>query len=590
MHDDHFLFSWLHISDLHFGHGGAGWRADQKIMNNELLKDVQSRQFGPERPDAIFITGDIAFSGLEEEYELATHWIDELCATLHLPKHRVFMVPGNHDVDMRNDKNRNTQRMIASLHGGDSIDNSLVDTDDKSLITRRIENYIRFAQKYGPQDDLFWSSSLQARLGLEVRVAGLNTSLLCTRGGDREKLQVGTRQLGATIAVKSGVGVNEILIALTHHPLNWLAKRDRDLCAPMFQRFVDIHLFGHTHEAENVVTTCRGSSLLSINAGAAHMAEGSSRHRYNIAAVRFLEKEGALSLRVWPRVWSTKGFRFIVDNENIDDDHLIHADCPIATKLRPARIWLDRKKAACGETIRVQVSSLPRDSEFDVMLLGSMTGFGVCKLKTDRGGEGYCDFQVPYMNASGKFIKPGVFTVAAFCGGGRIEARLEIEAGPNENIVVRKHATQSQSDTNFAARYNLCVRWGFLDILYAAILFRDAPSVSFNGISSVFLQSHGDRSCSIMLAAESSRSPEHPWLPVRRTMPPLRTVRGTISFRLNRPLEREQLKAVAEGHSWKVQFMFLFAVELHLSHQLRAVTQLSADEIRVILGQPNVTR
>ena len=54
--------TWLHLSDLHFGHGReARHRVDQQIVCHEILRDAGevAAQLGP--PDLIFITGDIAY-------------------------------------------------------------------------------------------------------------------------------------------------------------------------------------------------------------------------------------------------------------------------------------------------------------------------------------------------------------------------------------------------------------------------------------------------------------------------------------------------------------------------------------------------
>ena len=51
-------FTWLHISDTHFGHGkGTRHRVDQKMVTREILNDCKEmfENVGP--PDAVFFTG-----------------------------------------------------------------------------------------------------------------------------------------------------------------------------------------------------------------------------------------------------------------------------------------------------------------------------------------------------------------------------------------------------------------------------------------------------------------------------------------------------------------------------------------------------
>src|SRR5205823_4247764 len=47
----------------------------------------------------VFFTGDAAQSGKAEEYEEATDFFQALCKELDLGLDRLFVVPGNHDID-----------------------------------------------------------------------------------------------------------------------------------------------------------------------------------------------------------------------------------------------------------------------------------------------------------------------------------------------------------------------------------------------------------------------------------------------------------------------------------------------------------
>lgn len=59
------LLSWLHVSDIHFGHGDLGHGWDQKLVLDTLRRDVE-QLLAAERvpsPEIVLVTGDIAFSG-----------------------------------------------------------------------------------------------------------------------------------------------------------------------------------------------------------------------------------------------------------------------------------------------------------------------------------------------------------------------------------------------------------------------------------------------------------------------------------------------------------------------------------------------
>jgi 3',5'-cyclic AMP phosphodiesterase CpdA len=90
---------WLHISDLHMRPLQA---FDSDIVLKKLLEDIETCiQNDSLQPDFIILSGDISYSSKPEEYELAKKFLDRLLEISRLAKDRIFIVPGNHDVDRR---------------------------------------------------------------------------------------------------------------------------------------------------------------------------------------------------------------------------------------------------------------------------------------------------------------------------------------------------------------------------------------------------------------------------------------------------------------------------------------------------------
>ena len=88
--------TWLHISDLHV-RGGDPY--DRDVALRTLVKSVAEYRDRGRAPDVIFATGDIAHAGKPPEYEIAGKFFDDLLAAAKLDKSRLFVIPGNHDVD-----------------------------------------------------------------------------------------------------------------------------------------------------------------------------------------------------------------------------------------------------------------------------------------------------------------------------------------------------------------------------------------------------------------------------------------------------------------------------------------------------------
>src|ERR1700693_1176664 len=109
----------LHISDIHFRHPLCASDMDpDRSYRTRLIQDAHDRanELGP--VDAILVTGDIAFCVAPEEYTDALGWLIELAAACGCRLERIFVVPGNHDVDRNiirsNASVRNVQLAISS--------------------------------------------------------------------------------------------------------------------------------------------------------------------------------------------------------------------------------------------------------------------------------------------------------------------------------------------------------------------------------------------------------------------------------------------------------------------------------------------
>lgn len=88
---------WLHFSDFHFA-GSPGPQGEAMgCLVDYIQRDFQNT---PGKIDAIFLVGDIAFSGKQAEYDRFTkEFLTPLLSLPSLQGAKVFAVPGNHDVD-----------------------------------------------------------------------------------------------------------------------------------------------------------------------------------------------------------------------------------------------------------------------------------------------------------------------------------------------------------------------------------------------------------------------------------------------------------------------------------------------------------
>src|SRR6185436_3231946 len=88
---------WLHLTDLHVGRPDEA----QRVAICSLVEAVQST-LGTEAIDAVFLTGDIAYSGDRKEYDEFLSIVLGPLRQLPVVRAAKFIaVPGNHDLDCR---------------------------------------------------------------------------------------------------------------------------------------------------------------------------------------------------------------------------------------------------------------------------------------------------------------------------------------------------------------------------------------------------------------------------------------------------------------------------------------------------------
>jgi 3',5'-cyclic AMP phosphodiesterase CpdA len=86
--------SWLHISDFHM-RASDSWSQD--VVLKAMCEDIVRQRKEGTSADFILATGDLAFSGKVEEYELAAGFFDAVSAASGVAENRIFCIPGNHD-------------------------------------------------------------------------------------------------------------------------------------------------------------------------------------------------------------------------------------------------------------------------------------------------------------------------------------------------------------------------------------------------------------------------------------------------------------------------------------------------------------
>lgn len=421
----------LHLSDVHFRSAEGDLPAARieqvkreefkrmrvlgKAWSNNLLEVVASTP----PVDIVCITGDIADWGLSQEYVPATAFIEGLLSSLGLGRERLFMVPGNHDIQRRvefeawsqfrnRDPRVNPQELSDWMAGGPTplgIDDSL-----REKVLRRGAAYREWTDKVLRRPELLPSNSPHGKLGYRhtltlpgrpfpIHVVGLDSAWLAGDDKDPRQLLM-TEQQVWRLASQGGRELEGLRIALVHHPLTDLADAEttrRDLA-----KLVDLLLRGHQHEPLAETWSDPSRRMLEFAAGCLY--EGSLGHKYaNAFQVIDIETDGNGRPRyynIWFRSFSSR------------DDHWFD-DASLYRNAKGGRLRLDARGNAAP-------SVSPAEKAASVRIATGLTTEQDLRLE---------DVRVRAKNTA-------VAVVSDVVAGGSIEIRnLEVTAGsePNES-------------------------------------------------------------------------------------------------------------------------------------------------------------
>jgi len=180
----------LHLSDIHFRHPICNTDRDPDLpFRTRLLQDARARVKTLGSIDAILVGGDIAFAGKPEEYAAALKWLYELADACGCDRTRIFVIPGNHDVDrdiIRRDLSvQNAQRAVVNAKTADEkewqLQRQLQHAETGPALLRPIAAYNEFASRFSgaifAPERMFWKSDLPLGDGITLRIYGLNSTI-----------------------------------------------------------------------------------------------------------------------------------------------------------------------------------------------------------------------------------------------------------------------------------------------------------------------------------------------------------------------------------------------------------------------------
>jgi len=287
----------LHISDIHFKAPDCldPWMDPDAPIRTHMMRDLADQVHKHGQVAAILIGGDIAYKAAPDEYKAAREWIQQLSQISGCPKERIFMVPGNHDVDRSMIKAgvpiQNVQHAIAAtpIHQREGkLRQQLRDTDSGQNLFKPHSAYNEFAAPFNCQiwpAKPFWHQDVPLDGGVNLRLYGLTSTLLSGQNGDDDDPK--DLYLSPLQTVLNPVP-NTVNLVLVHHPLDWL--EDGETVDDALTSRAGFHLFGHKHKQRAVME----ANWVRVGAGAVNPSRNEKPYDPGYNLIRLtVEGEGA---------------------------------------------------------------------------------------------------------------------------------------------------------------------------------------------------------------------------------------------------------------------------------------------------------
>lgn len=296
----------VHLSDLHFGWKGEKYM--HRFVKDEYSYTLTEHMIGefasrrarfmkePERLHLV-VSGDLTYQGNKKEFKLAEDFLNEVCKGLHIPKERVSIVPGNHDLNWGLDKADKELRFdpyigfLVSFYGADLF---------KKRYPRVKTDLAFYSERPAPDDLVSVYHDPKAR----ITIVGLNSCIY--EDNQHHYGFVGMRQLDAVEELLDDHESSKdvVRVAVFHHHLHPFPEpivkavnsevltdlsslRDAGFVERRLEELgFDLILHGHKHKAQVRETSIKdvrtsasgGAKLIVCGAGSVSVCEEELEH------------------------------------------------------------------------------------------------------------------------------------------------------------------------------------------------------------------------------------------------------------------------------------------------------------------------
>jgi hypothetical protein len=237
-----------------------------------LWDDIHRHRKDGFAPDLAFFTGDLIAKGdySPENTNLAREqFIVPLLEATGLTANRLFIVPGNHDVQLPK-RHRYVSSALDALKSQDQVHEFFIEAK-RDPVADGSEGFNDFVGSLSLASPVMSNAHYRAyRLalnGLNIGICGINSAWRSSgrpHDADYGRLIIGRHQLDELV---ENVKSCDLVFGLFHHPTEWLALFDSAIVRRQFHNHFDAVFYGHNHEVEGTLLAGSSGMYFASNAG-----------------------------------------------------------------------------------------------------------------------------------------------------------------------------------------------------------------------------------------------------------------------------------------------------------------------------------
>ena len=267
---EHPVLRWLHLTDLHAGHGNESQTTALRSLIASILNVAGETPF-----DAVLLTGDLAYSGRPAEYAvLKSQLIDPLRQTSLFANAQFVATPGNHDLDCAIEyppiwKSLGRNRQERFFHLG---------TDGKRTRGTRTQAFAAY-QDFVTTNRILSANPTAKPASIHtidgktkpIILVSAVTAFFSDKEVEDKRLSPAPVHPIRTLLESRPEG--SIVIVLGHHPPDWFTQETEPHLRTLLLNHNALYFHGHEHR---IMPRFGPHGLISLGFGAAYVAPNDS--------------------------------------------------------------------------------------------------------------------------------------------------------------------------------------------------------------------------------------------------------------------------------------------------------------------------